>query len=201
MDEEYHFLEETLSLFKDLENELVNHKIENEFQASKDLVQNLIQKKFELRKNVEEDCFQKLTKECQYFEDLATTTDKEICKKYDKQLYSLREARQREQKKLHSESNILEEITNKMNFLVLNQKDLGEKEVDLKQKQNVDIERDRATFKLLSNTLKIKWDYTCPKERVQGFVSGKHPVPFFVDKKEHDTYYTANYLWDLIELS
>ena len=186
-------------ILEELQNDLSNDEINKEFNKVISTTERLVEKKNQVQQNAQNQ-LQLLKEKCEDIEERAFESQDSIKRKYNKQLKNLKEKKRIEEGKLNNESYVLEEITNKMSSIKLDQKVLAEKEVKLKHKQNVDIERDRTTFKLLSNTLKIKWDYTCTNEKVQGFVSGKSPVPFSANKQD-DRFETVNYLWDLIELS
>ena len=186
-------------ILEDLQSDLVSDEINKEFNEVLLVTNKVIERKKQIQHNAKNQ-LRHLKKKCEDFEKRASEAQDVIKRKYNRQLKHLKENKKMEEGKLHSESDVLEEITNRMDSIKLDQKVLAEKEVKLKHKQNVDIERDRTTFKLLSNTLKIKWDYSCTNNKVQGFVSGISPVPFSV-KKQDDRCDTVNYLWDLIELS
>ena len=190
---------EISEILEELQNDLSNDEINKEFNKVILTTERVVEKKNQVQQNAQNQ-LQLLKEKCEDIEKRAFEFQDSIKQKYNKQLKNLKEKKRIEEGKLDNESYVLEEITNKMSSIKLDQKVLAEKEVKLKHKQNIDIERDRTTFKLLSNTLKIKWDYTCTNEKVQGFVSGKSPVPFSA-KKQDDRLETVNYLWDLIELS
>lgn len=186
-------------ILEELQSDLSNDDINKEFNKLILTTERVVEKKKQVQQNAQNQ-LQLLKEKCEDFEKRAFESQDSVKRKYNKQLKNLKEKKKYEESKLNSESDVLEEITNKMHSIKLDQKVLADKEVKLKHKQNVDIERDRTTFKLLSNTLKIKWDYSCTSEKVQGFVSGKSPVPFSANKQD-DRFETVNYLWDLIELT
>lgn len=189
-----------LSEFLDeLQIDLNNDEIDEEFNNVLLTTSQIIEKKTQIQHDARK-LLHDLKEKCEHFEHKAAEAQNMLKRKYARQLKNLKEQKRKEEGNLHTESDVLEEITNKMDSIKLDQKNLVEKEIKLKHKQNVDIERDRTTFKLLSNTLKIKWDYSYTKDKIQGFVSGKSPVPFVL-REQDDRFETVNHLWELIELS
>lgn len=187
-------------IFDQLQNDSSNEDINKAFHESFVLVDQLLRKQGNLER-ISEEHMNKLKQGCSQSSEFAKEATAKINKRYNDQMKTLRENQKTEEQKLSKETNVLEEITNKMHNVALDEESLSKKEVELKNKKAIDIEREKAKFKLLTNTLKIKWDYTCQKDKVKGYVSGKSPTPFSVNQKEHSCYYTANYLWDLIELT
>ena len=45
----------------------------------------------------------------------------------------------------------------------------------------------------------IHWNFGCKEKEIRGYVTGKGGIqPFSINSDEHDSFYTANYLWDVV---
>ena len=57
-------------------------------------------------------------------------------------------------------------------------------------------------FELFMTTTGIHWNFGCDENEIRGYVAGKTGVkPFSINSVEHDSFYIANYLWDVIDSS
>ena len=171
------------------------------FSESKRLIDLLISEKSEFNTKYK-DNLADLEEICQVAEKNSRQQKRENIESYQVKVKSLRNDKLVHEKKLKKESLVLEEINNKKQFVMQKQNQLKEKEEVVSHKEVDEIVRDQATFALLSSTFSIKWDYSCPKNEVKGCITGKKDLtPFSVNKDQHSKTYTADYLWDLIELS
>lgn len=190
----------SIELLHAFEDDITEEELSLLFSASNNLLRDFIKGK-DLYKKKSEDSLRNITEECYGFEKLAKSTKKEVNKKFQNQLRTLTENKLKEERKFGKEKNVLEEITNRMQEVHINQNILAEKENDLKIKEGDNIVRDQATFALLTSTLKVKWDFTCWENEIRGCLTGKKLVPFHINRKQHSKTHTANHLWDLIEES
>ncbi len=58
----------------------------------------------------------------------------------------------------------------------------------------------KSIFDLYLQTTGIHWDFNGPEKEIKGFVAGEKDIkPFSLNTNDHGSFYTANYLWDLID--
>lgn len=189
--------------------ELCNEMIEsplnsnsvNDLNVSKTLIESLININAETR----ECCTQvlsKLEKDLQAVKE--KTEQKELInsENFKANVKKLQEEKEQQEIKLKKGRSVLEEITNKKDNILKDSNVLNKKKENLEKKESDNVVRNQATFALLTSTFNIRWDYQSQKNEVKGCISTKNDlVPFSLNKDQHDSHYTANFLWDLLELS
>ena len=78
---------------------------------------------------------------------------------------------------------------------------LQQKKTKLEKENSTTVPEEKSFFELFLQTTGIRWDYNCKQNEIRGYVAGKKNIkPFVLDTDEHDSFYTVNYLWDVIEL-
>ncbi|XP_065062666.1 kinetochore protein Spc24-like [Rhopilema esculentum] len=121
----------------------------------------------------------------------------EACYKANKEAKEIKETGLKDElKKLGKDQ---EEYSLKLKLLFEKISALEEKKHQLEEKKDKFVPWKKDKFALFMSATGIHWNFGCKDNEIRGYVTGKGEIqPFSINSDEHDGFYTANYLWDVV---
>eukprot|EP00794_Sanderia_malayensis_P012066 gene12066-13309_t len=92
------------------------------------------------------------------------------------------------------------QLEQKLNEHIAESETLEQRKLKIEDERCKLLPQSKSFFDLYLQTTGVHWDYNADSKDIKGFVSGKKNIkPFSLNTADHNSFYTANYLWDLIE--
>lgn len=181
--------------FSVVEKDLFNI-IENKIKLSKQYIDEI--------KSLREENQNVNTKTVKKYEEIKQKTEDRLVAKqnerkclYQEKLKELQSKKEEEEMRLKQETNILSDISNKLDNAVNTQKQLKEKKRDIKKKELS--KKDKNTFELFTQTFQLYWTGESP-ENVNGYYKCESQVnPFCFKKGEQSRKEIIDDLWCRME--